>query len=219
MPVISAGERLSLRDYRAEFSEAQWSIGGQESWKLERRQHFREPGFESWEAFARGDWDQALRLIEEEREFLLEFAARASDLGIDLYRLRVVEQPIDPYLQWELHLLKLRAECGEFIRVATADLVEDLEADGELPELVTLGPSRLYHVLYDDSGALTGAVRVTDQHVVTHAIDLTRCLYGEGEDLATFFERVAAPMSPPRGERVPSTLICLDSAITPDWKR
>jgi hypothetical protein len=89
-----AGVRLTLRDYRAEFSAAQWSIGGQESWKLERQQHFREPGFESWEAFAQGDWERALELFEQERAFLAQFSTRAEDLGIGLYRVRVVGQPI-----------------------------------------------------------------------------------------------------------------------------
>ena len=192
-----AGDRLSLREYRTEFSRLQWSIGGQESWKLERGQHFREPGFASWEAFARGDWGEALRLIEGERAFLTEFSARAKEHDIDLYRLRVVEQPIDPYLQWELHLLKLRAECGELIRVATTDLIRDYETVSPLPELVTLGTSTLYHVLYDDTGELAGAVRIADQRMVAHATELSRRLYEEGEDLAAFFQRVVAPLPPP----------------------
>jgi hypothetical protein len=192
------GERLPLPGYRAEFSATQWSIGGQESWKLERRQHFREPGFESWEAFARGDWERSLQLIEQERDFLAEFSARAAGLSIGLYRVRVVEQPIGPYLQWELHLLRVRAECGERIRVATEDLVRGLESPGFLPELVTLGRERLYHVLYDDSGSLTGAVRVTNPRVVARATDLTRSLYEQGEDLTGFFDRAVAPLPPPR---------------------
>jgi hypothetical protein len=197
---ILGGARLSLGEYREEFRAAQWAIPGQESWKLERRQHFREPGFDSWEAFARGDWDAALRLIEDERPYLAEFSAKAGQLGIVLYRVRVVETPIDPYLQWELHLLKLRAECGELIRVLAGDQVREHEADGLLPELVTLGSSTLYHVCYDDAGELAGAVRVTDPADVAAAAALTRCLYEQGEDLAAFFERVVAPLPPPDGE-------------------
>jgi hypothetical protein len=192
------GERLALPDYRAEFNAMQWSIAGQESWKLERQQHFREPGFESWEAFAHGDWDRALHLIEQERDFLAEFYAQADALGIGLYRVRVVGQPIDPYLQWELHLLRLRAESGERIRVVTEDLVRGLEMNNFLPEIVTLGRELVYHVLYEDSGALAGAVRVTTPRVVARATDLTQSLYEQGEDLADFFERVVVPLSPPR---------------------
>jgi hypothetical protein len=193
-----AGDRLSLQEYRTEFSVLQWSIGGQESWKLERGQHFREPGFASWEAFARGDWGRALALIEGERDFLTEFSARAKEHRINLYRLRVVEQPIDPYLLWELHLLKLRAECAELIRVATTDQIRAYETVGPLPELVTLGTSTLYHVVYDDTGELSGAVRITDPQLVTHATELSRRLYAEGEDLEAFFQRAVAPLPPPR---------------------
>lgn len=195
------GVRLTLREYRDEFRIGQWVIPGQESWKLERRQHFREPGFASWEAFACGDWDTALRLIEDEREYLAEFAAKTARLGIVIYRVRVVEKPVDPYLQWELHLLKLRAECGELIRVITGDQVSAYEADGPLPEMVTLGSSTLYHVLYDDTGELTGAVRVTAPSFVATAAEFARHLYEQGEDLAPFFERVVASLPPPDGDQ------------------
>lgn len=138
-----SGERLSLSEYLADFGELEWAIGGQASWKLERGQHFREPGLESWEAFTRGEWERSVQLMEEDRNFLAEYMAKASGLGIGLYRVRVVEEPVDPYLQWELLFLKLRAECGEHIRVITSDLVRDWEVGGPLPELLTMGPTRL----------------------------------------------------------------------------
>lgn len=76
---ILGGVQLTLGQYRDEFRSAQWAIPGQESWKLERRQHFREPGFASWEAFARGEWDTALRLMEDEREYLAHAQNAAGD--------------------------------------------------------------------------------------------------------------------------------------------
>src|ERR1044072_4410287 len=133
------GEALSLDAYRRDCRERQWMIDGQDSWKLERQQHFREPGFASWDAFARGDWDEALRLIEEERDYLREFSQEVADHRITLYRVRVVEQPIAPYLQWELHLLRLRAECGEKIRVVSLEHLAELERSDQLPEMLTLG--------------------------------------------------------------------------------
>ncbi|MEV5542338.1 DUF6879 family protein [Saccharopolyspora shandongensis] len=33
-------------------------------------------------------------------------------LGVELFRVWVVEAPLTPYLQWELHSLAVRAECG-----------------------------------------------------------------------------------------------------------
>jgi hypothetical protein len=197
-----AGEVLSRPDYKADFRAVQSTIAGQESWKLERRQHFREPGVEDWEAFARGDWDRSLELIEEDRHSTTNLLAKAKSLGISQYRARVVVEPICPYLQWELHALKVRAECGELIRVVPGDLVRDLEPEGELPELVTLGPSVAYRVLYAESGEPVGGVKITDPDAVAHIASLTRYLYEAGEDIATYFERVVAPMPPPPGEQV-----------------
>jgi hypothetical protein len=196
------GEGLSVPDYRADFRAEEKAIAGQESWKLERRQHFRQPGSASWEAFARGDWGQALQLIEDRREVLTQFAAEVKAQGLDLYRVRVVEEPIRPYLQWELHSLRLRAECGELIRLVSGDQVRDLEADGELPELITLGPSVAYHILYDGEGELAGGVKITDLSVVRRITDLTRSLYEAGEDIEAFFERVVAPLPPPIGHGI-----------------
>lgn len=47
---------LDLDAYSDAFDEAYVDIA---FWKLERRQHFREPGMASWEAFAVGDWPRA----------------------------------------------------------------------------------------------------------------------------------------------------------------
>jgi hypothetical protein len=200
-----AGARLSVADYRADFRTMEKAIVGEESWKLERRQHFRQPGSASWEAFVRGDWGQALRLIEDRREVLSQFAAEAKALGTDLYRVRVVEEPIMPYLQWELHSLRLRAECGELIRVVSGEQIRDLETDGALPELVTLGPSVAYHILYDSEGELAGGVKITDPVVVGRITDLTRSLYETGQDLETFFEHAVASLPSPIGDRIPDT--------------
>lgn len=193
----STGTRLPRDAYRREFRERQWRIPGQESWKLERRQHFKEPGFASWEAFSRGAWREALHLIEEERDYLREFSAEATRLGIDLYRVRVVEFPIDPYLQWELHLLRLRAECGELIRVIGPEVVKPYENTHPLPELVTLGETTLYQVIYDDNGVSDGAIRYSDTTTVRHWTSFIRDLFSKGEDLQPFFDREIAPMPPP----------------------
>lgn len=193
----SRGEHLPLAAYRDDFRRRQWTIDGDDSWKLERGQHFVEPGFPSWDAFARGDWSTALRLIEQEREWLEEFSAKARRKNIGLYRLRVVEEPITPYLQWELHLLNLRAQCGEAIRVVHTGAVAAHERSEPLPELVTLGPTTLYQVLYDDEGELAGAIRFTAPDLVENAVQVTRHLYAQGEDVESYFQRKVAELPPP----------------------
>ncbi len=192
------GELLPLDPYRRDFAQRQWTIAGQGSWKLERQQVFAEPGFASWEAFSRGDWAGALRLIEEERDYLREFSQENERRGITLFRVRIVEEPITPYLQWELHLLRLRAECGERIRVVGADRIGALEARGPLPEIITLGDETVYKILYSEEGALAGAVRFADAGITTRCRTFIEELYGLGEDLIPYFDREAAHLPPPR---------------------
>lgn len=200
LPSSLEGHLLSLDEYLTEFDVRQWEIrrrwgiGPKESWKLERLQHFREPGFSSWEAFDQGDPDQARGLIEAERDFLAEFQQKARDLDISLYRVRVVERPITAYLWWELHLLKLRAECGERIHVVELDKLQEYERGSTLPELLTLGSRLLYEIRYDRGGVLTGAVRTANRRMVADATKLIRSLYDQGEDLATFVDREVAPL-------------------------
>ena len=175
-------------------------IDGQDSWKLERRQHFLEPGFASWEAFSRGDWDEALRLIKGERDYLQEFAQDNAQREVDLFRVRVVEEPLTPYLQWELHLLRLRAECGEKIRITGPEAVDALESAGPLPELLTLGNATTYRILYTDQGVLDGAVRFTDPGVTSRCRQFIQDLYSAGEDLSSYFTRKVLHLPPPRAE-------------------
>ncbi|WP_016906873.1 DUF6879 family protein [Streptomyces xiaopingdaonensis] len=197
----AAGTELPLDEYREDFRARQWNIPHEDSWKLECGQHFTEPGFPSWDAFARGAWEKSLTLLEEERDFLAEFGARARREHIGLYRVRVVDEPLTPYLQWELHLLRLRAEYGERIRVLSTARSESArrlapeEAKGQ--ELLTLGAHTLYRIRYDPSGRLAGAARFSDTSLVAQAAERMSRLYDEGEDVARYFQRSVAPLPPP----------------------
>ncbi|WP_344905879.1 DUF6879 family protein [Actinomadura meridiana] len=86
-------------------------------WKLERRQTFQEPDDASYQAFVRGDWEEAQRIENDGRDALRR---RFVEQGFVLRRVRVVESPITPYLQWEMRALRVRAEAGEEIRVLDA---------------------------------------------------------------------------------------------------
>lgn len=196
----SRGERLTLVAYEEDFSKREWAVDGYDSWKLERQQYFREPQDASWNAFTRGDWHEALRLIEAERSNFLALSAEAAAHDCRLLRVRVVQRPIIPYLQWELHLLRARAECGELIRVVGADQVEPYEAEGPLPELITLGPDTVYEIVYGADGVLDGAIRFVDRALSTRVTGLIRQLYERGEDVDGFFAREVAHLEPPRGD-------------------
>ncbi|MQY22660.1 DUF6879 family protein [Nocardia macrotermitis] len=191
-----AGEYLAADAMHADYERRFAAPDGLDSWKLERRQHFRDPQFASWVAFDRGEWEQALRLMEQERTSLADLERETVARGMDLYRVRVVEEPIAPYLQWELHLLALRAEYGEKIRVIGPEVVVPLESAGALPELLTVGMETVYEFRYDETGTLSGAHRYTDHEIYARCTDFMKALYTVGEDLRSFLARRVAAVDP-----------------------
>lgn len=195
----SPGERLGLEAYREDFGSRDFAVDGCDSWKLERRQHFREPGDASWAAFVQGDWQVALRLIEAQRAGLLDLSRLAARHRCRLLRVRVVEMPLTPYLQWELYLLRVRAECGELIRVIGPEHLAAYEREFPVPELVTLNDDTVYEILYDAEGVLEGAVRYLDAGTRDRVAARVEELYELGEDIGAFFGREVAHLKPPTG--------------------
>jgi uncharacterized protein DUF6879 len=188
------GPELDLASYSDAFDEAYKQIV---FWKLERQQTFREPGVPSWEAFAAGDWDRALKLNERERDTVRAKVAEDESLGVESRRLRVVEHPVTPYLQWEMQYFRLLAEAGEDLRVIDASSVQYLEADRLLPEIVILGDRVLFEVLYDGEGTAYGARRIDDPQVITEAGREVADLYAAAEPLLDYFAREIAPLPAP----------------------
>src|SRR2546423_13816008 len=70
----SSGEQLTRAGFGEDLDNRFASSGSYDSWKLERLQNFSQPGDARWEALARGDWDEAIRLIGERRESLKKLA-------------------------------------------------------------------------------------------------------------------------------------------------
>jgi hypothetical protein len=191
------GRRLALDEYFEDYERRFQAIGGSGSWKIERQQEFAEPGLGSWEAFKRGDWPSALKLLDEMRPALAEYFSSIARQGIAVRRVRVVEEPISPYLIWELNGLRIRTEYGEQVRVVSRDQVESLERKGPLPEILVLGKKTVYQVLYDKDGAAEGAIRSEDGKEVERWVGLARRLYEVGEDLSSYFARKVSGLRPP----------------------
>ncbi|MDH6131519.1 hypothetical protein P3T37_000888 [Kitasatospora sp. MAA4] len=192
------GDRLALDVYRDDFRKRDFAVDGYDSWKLERRQQFQEPEDASWRAYAAGDCAQALQLIEARRDDLIQLSCLAADHECRLLRVRVVEFPLTPYLAWELRLLRLRAECGELIRVLGPELIAGYELDGQLPELITLGPDTVYDISYDAAGLADGATRYMDRVLRERVVQFIAHLYDQGEDVGSFMARQAADLLPTR---------------------
>lgn len=166
-------------------------------WKLERSQVFRELNDPSWQAFAAGDWQRSLRLLEKDRGAVRAEARRNKRQGLSVRRVRVVEYPVSPYLHWELHALRMLAEEGFELSVLRADELSSLESRAQLPEVVVIGKRVLYEVQYLPDWTPCGARSIKEPHIIRTAAAEIADLYRRGEPLLDFFEREVAPLPAP----------------------
>lgn len=168
------------------------------SWKFERMQFYDETGFPNWDAFAAGNWGLSLELYEASRPELQSFFRKYEERGSRFCRIRVIEVPMTPYLQWEMHCLRIRAQCGEHIRVIPARRLSGLETLGHpVPELVSVCGAALYATEYDNAARPDGCRRFTDGRVITRYESFANELFSSGEDLQVYFAREVAPLPPP----------------------
>ena len=197
-------ERMDRPTYHADFGRIYNSGIGFLN-KLERGQNFKERGFASWEAFAAGDWTRALSLAEERRDDYAQELHKAAQLGIPHRRLRVVEFPITPYVQWEFFVLRVRVDLGDDIRVLDARKISDIEKERPVPEVVIVGDVAMYEVVYDADGNAAGANRFTEPALIRETCLGFDTLYERGEGFYDFFDREIVPLDPPQGSGVQGT--------------
>ncbi len=164
-------------------------------WKLETYQSFREPDDSSWRAFDSGDWNQAIRLIDERREEIQEPVKQVH--GFEMRRVRIVEKPFTPYIQWELYYIRHRAQAGEDIRVIDSDLLPAHGFTYRLPELVILDSMVMYEVLYTPDGTLTGARKIVGRALIESCRRDVESLFIVGRDLLPYLNEERAVLPPP----------------------
>ena len=193
----SRGVQLALASYTEEFGERESAVRDRASWKFERGQHFEEQGDPSREALSQGRWEEALRLLDEERSRWLAIAREDERHGAPFRRVRVVEEPLTPYMQWELHALRVQAQAGMGIRIVQAGRVRPWEQAGPLPEVVVLGGRLLYEILYTEAGVLAGARRFTDPGLAQRWERFIAHLYEDAEDVVSYVDRYVSRLPAP----------------------
>jgi hypothetical protein len=99
-------------------------------------------------------------------------------------------------VQWEMHVLRVRVDVGDAIRVLDARKIADIEKDRPVPEVVILGDVVLFEVQYDEDGNADGANRLTDPQLIAETSAGFDALYEQGEEYADFFDREIAPLPP-----------------------
>jgi hypothetical protein len=194
----AVGEHMDLDAYLADFEKQFWETTAPGFWKLERQQYFKEPSHESWQAFARGDWPQALHIIEAGRPAMHDYYRKVEACGFATRRVRVVEEPIIPYLQWEMQILRMRDEYGGTVRIINGGQVADFERTAPLPEIYTLGTTVMYQAVYDDEGVLESARRYVDRDLVVRCQRFIQDLFEIGQPMQPYFAEHVAVLPPPR---------------------
>lgn len=192
----TSGDLLDLQAHRRQFRvdyltasrTGRFGFG-----KLEAGQRFQEPDSIAWRAFADGRVRDALAENERRRDELTAYAAQTAAAGIQSRRARVVTGPLDPYLLWELDLLRIRDELGLRTRVIDLGAHPNLGRPEDYPEVVTIGDHLAYWLLYSPGGLQTGSVRFDDPGVIRQAQATTVALYDRGEPVSDFFARKVAP--------------------------
>ncbi|TDD21866.1 hypothetical protein E1287_40250 [Actinomadura sp. KC06] len=190
------GDELDHAAYHSDFACQVEGLSGV-IWKLERSQTFREVDDPSWEAFSSGDWRRALALLENDREAVHTEARDNRRRGLKIKRVRVVERPLTPYVQWELYALRMLAEEGFELSVLPAAELASLEARGQLPEVVIIGRRVLYQVRYLPDWTPSGAKRIDAPQTIRAAATEISRLFEKGEPLLDFFEREVARLPAP----------------------
>ncbi|GAA4891147.1 DUF6879 family protein [Streptomonospora salina] len=193
------GTVLDRPTFHADSDRAEEKLDGGVIWKLERAQYFNELDDPAWDAFVADDWARALGIFAGERDWIRADVARYSHQGLVFRRLRIVEEPPTPYVQWESHSHRIFVECGHSIRALDAAEVAYLESSAALPELMVYGEQVLYQVRYDETWTPIGAKRVDDAELVANAAEALAGLWKRGEPFRDYFRREIAPLPPPEG--------------------
>jgi hypothetical protein len=199
------GTRLDLDTYYPEFAA---NFHHTEFWKLERGQHFAEPSNPSWIAFNRGRWKTAMKLLDPWQQALRAIHDHNLTAEAPAYRIRIVEEPLTPYMRWELELLHRRNEVTGRINVIAADdeLIAEIEQENgaQLPDL-NIMDTLMYEVVYDANGVIDHVYKYTDPDTITPWRDLTKHLYREGFDMEYFYRAHVMHLPPPqRPDQLPA---------------
>jgi hypothetical protein len=154
------GELLDEEAFDKRF-DAAWATARSRFFKCEARQTYAEPDDPSFQAFARGDFAEARRLVVERVREQQPMYADALARGLTLTRVRVAELPLTPYLsEYEIPSYRASQELGERIFVATTDRL----SEPELGDFLLFDSDTVFVHRHDADGKPDGAwlVAATD---------------------------------------------------------
>ncbi|MFC4056681.1 DUF6879 family protein [Planomonospora corallina] len=98
------------------------------AYRLELRDRYNVPAeTDRLAAYAAGDWDELERLNTIQRKPWMDLMRAATAVGKRVERVRVVTEPLSPYMEFTLHLTAGNIAAGEDIRFLPRDQAAGLD--------------------------------------------------------------------------------------------
>ena len=165
-------------DQQDELWDKYWREMGQEWFKVEVLQDYKgEDNGSSLLAWLSGDKKLSIELLEtdEDPEFTKDCRQKTAQ-GVKLSRVHIVEEPLSPYMQWEMEYYKrvsipLRGE--QVFVVRKSDLNSSDLPDGDL---MIFDKRRAIVNSYDQTGLMTQADFYDESDDINHFLRLRKVL-------------------------------------------
>lgn len=173
--IVRNSQRLDLDEFGSRFADA-WSRLQFRFLKLECRQTYQERATnKSQDAYNKGEVDKARELLRQEAEADRSLYKDVQTRGLDYARIRLIQEPLTAYLEYELMAYRIREDMGEIIEVVRCAGELDLPNDKYFDFLLFDRHTALVHD-YGDEGLQSGGWLTTDSDVIASleraAIDL-----------------------------------------------
>ncbi len=186
---------LSSNEFRERFLK-EWHASSTRFLKVERRQNYAEPSDPSYQAFARGNFAEAHRLVAERIREQEPFYRPARARGVDLLRIRIVDQPLSSYLRdYELPSYVISAQLGERIVVTRADAIRQILDEFRVPDFLLFDARCVLVNRHSEAGTPDGALLVDEPSLVDEYRSVAERLLASAVGLDSFLveEGIAVP--------------------------
>jgi hypothetical protein len=168
--VIESGRRLDLEEFGTEFAQT-WPRTEERFLKLETWQSYRERDITTSQvAYERGDIREAERLLQQESDTERWLYEDVRARNIDYARIRLVQEPLTPYLVYEFIAYRIRQKIGENIEIVRCDPLMRFPDDEHFDFLLFDRHTALIHD-YGEIGLQTGGWITHDSDVIS-ALDM-----------------------------------------------
>jgi hypothetical protein len=152
---LQSSRRLDLEEFGSLFARA-WSRIQSRFLKLECWQTYRERETnKSQAAYDNGDVSRARELLRQEAEIDRPLYEDIRTRGIDYTRIRLIQEPLTPYLRYELMAYRIREDMGENIEVVRCGNDLELPSEDYFDFLLFDRHTALIHD-YGDTGLQSG---------------------------------------------------------------